>query len=133
MWQGKGLLHYLYSILIWIFNWTDLIERRYKWNKNWIKKSATNTPTNETDVLYKNKQRNKSYTQINYQSNQTNYCSKAMRQRKYFRTKNKNNLDIDSYVSCLTQQNCKDLMLCRHVNYIYNYISWNICIWGLKM
>ena len=36
-----------------------------------------------------------------------------MRQRKYFRTKNKNNLDIDSYVSCLTQQNCKDLMLCR--------------------
>ena len=32
-----------------------------------------------------------------------------MRQRKYFRTKNKNNLDIDSYVRCLTQQNCKSL------------------------
>ena len=25
----------------------------------------------------------------------------TMRQRKYFRTKNKNNLDIDSYVRCL--------------------------------
>ena len=53
--------------------------------------------------------KNVNYTQINYQSNQTNYCSKAMRQRKYFRTKNKNNLDIDSYVRCLTQQNCKGL------------------------
>ena len=30
--------------------------------------------------------------QINYQSNQTNCCSKAMRQRKYFRTKKKYNL-----------------------------------------
>ena len=32
-----------------------------------------------------------------------------MRQKKYFRTKNKNNLDIESYVSCLTQRNSKDL------------------------
>ena len=38
------------------------------------------------------KMKNVNYTQINYQSNQTNYCSKAMRQKKYFRTKNKNNL-----------------------------------------
>ena len=27
-----------------------------------------------------------------------------MRSRNYFRTKNKNNLDIDSYVRCLTQR-----------------------------
>ena len=57
--------------------------------------------------------KNKNYTQIKfihyYQSNQKNYCSKAMRQRKYFRTKNKNNLDKDSYVRCLTQLNCKSL------------------------
>ena len=59
--------------------------------------------------LQKKKQRNKNYTQINYQSNQASYCSKAMRQRKYFRTKNKSNLDIDSYVRCLTQWNCKSL------------------------
>ena len=32
-----------------------------------------------------------------------------MRQRKYFRTKNKINLDRDSYVRCLTQRNCKGL------------------------
>ena len=32
-----------------------------------------------------------------------------MRQRKYFRTKNKNNFDKESYVRCLTQRNCKDL------------------------
>ena len=44
------------------------------------------------------KMKNVNYTQINYQSNQTNYCSKAMRQRKYFRTMNKNNLDLGSYV-----------------------------------
>ena len=44
-------------------------------------------------------QKNKNYTQINYHSNQTNYCSKAMWQRNYFTTKNKNNLDIDSYVT----------------------------------
>ena len=28
---------------------------------------------------------------------------------KYFRTNKKNNLDIDSYVRCLTQRNCKGL------------------------
>ena len=49
------------------------------------------------------------YTQINYQTYQTNDCSKAMRQRKYFRSKNKNYLDIDSYMKCLTQRNCKRL------------------------
>ena len=32
-----------------------------------------------------------------------------MRQRKYFRTNIRNNLDIDSYVRCLTQQDCKGL------------------------
>ena len=32
-----------------------------------------------------------------------------MRQRKYFTTKNKNNLDIESFVRCLMQQNCKGL------------------------
>ena len=32
-----------------------------------------------------------------------------MRQRKYFRTNIRNNLDIDSYVKCLTQQDCKGL------------------------
>ena len=30
-----------------------------------------------------------------------------MKQRKYFRTKNKNNLDMYSYVRCLAQLNCK--------------------------
>ena len=33
----------------------------------------------------------------------------TMRQRKYFRTNIRNNLDIDSYVRCLTQQDCKGL------------------------
>ena len=46
---------------------------------------------------------------MNYQSSQTNYCSKAMRQKKYFRAKNKNDLDVDSYVRFLTQRNCKGL------------------------
>ena len=32
-----------------------------------------------------------------------------MRQRSYFRTKDKNNLGIGSYVRCLTQRNCKGL------------------------
>ena len=32
-----------------------------------------------------------------------------MTQRKYSKTKNKNNLDIVSYVRCLTQRNCKGL------------------------
>ena len=30
-----------------------------------------------------------------------------MRQRKYFRTKNKSNLDIDSYVRCLHNETIK--------------------------
>ena len=62
--------------------------------------------------------KNWNYTQINYQSNQKNYCSKAMRQRKHFWTKNKNNLDIDSYVRCLMQQNCKSLKVML-ILYIY--------------
>ena len=67
--------------------------------------------TNEWNIFFTKieTQKNKNYTQINYQSNQTNYCSKAIRQRKYFRAKNKNNLDIDSYVRCQMQQNCKGL------------------------
>ena len=36
-----------------------------------------------------------------------------MSQRKYFRTKNKNNLDIDSYMRCLMQQNCKGLKVMK--------------------
>ena len=32
-----------------------------------------------------------------------------MRQKKYFRNKNKTNLDVDSYIRCLTQRNCKGL------------------------
>ena len=39
-----------------------------------------------------------------------------MRQRKYFRTK-KNNLDTDSYVRCLTQQNCKGSKLVSTIFY----------------
>ena len=65
---------------------------------------------NGTVVLYKNRNIKEHELYLkNYQSNQANYCSKAMRQRNYFRTKNKNNLDTDSYVRCLTQQNCKGL------------------------
>ena len=33
----------------------------------------------------------------------------VMKQRTYFRIKNKNNLDIDCYVRCLTQRNCNSL------------------------
>ena len=32
-----------------------------------------------------------------------------MKQRKNFRTKNKNDIDIDSYVKYLAQRNCKGL------------------------
>ena len=40
-----SLLRYWYSILIWIFDWIDSIERRYKIKeKKWIKKRAKNTP-----------------------------------------------------------------------------------------
>ena len=41
-----------------------------------------------------------------YRNRRTTKLLWAMRQRKYFRTKNKNNLDIDR---CLTQRNCKGL------------------------
>ena len=44
-----------------------------------------------------------------YRNRRTTKLLWAMRQRKYFRTKNKNNLDIYSYVRCLTQRNCKGL------------------------
>ena len=45
-----------------------------------------------------------------------------MRRIKYFGTKNKNNLDKNSYVRCLTQRNCKGLKVNgeqgKHVNYV---------------
>ena len=44
-----------------------------------------------------------------YRNRRTTKLLWAMRQRKYFRTKNKNNLEIDSYVRCLTQRNFKGL------------------------
>ena len=44
-----------------------------------------------------------------YRNKRTTKLLWAMRQRKYFRTKNKNNLDIDSYLGCLTQWNWKGL------------------------
>ena len=44
-----------------------------------------------------------------YRNTQTTKLLWAMRQRSYFRTKDKNNLGIGSYVRCLTQRNCKGL------------------------
>ena len=76
-----------------------------------MNKRAKNRSMNETDALYKNWniKEQKLYTNINYQNNKTNYCSKAMRRRKYFRTSSKNNLDTVSYMRCLMLQNCKGL------------------------
>ena len=51
-----------------------------------------------------------------YSNRRTTKLIWAMRQRKYFRTK-KNNLDTDSYVRCLTQQNCKGLKLVSTIFY----------------
>ena len=42
-----------------------------------------------------------------YRNRRTTKLLLAMRQIKYFTTKNKNNLDIESFVRCLMQQNCK--------------------------
>ena len=44
-----------------------------------------------------------------YRNRRTTRLLWAMRQIKYFGTKNKNNLDKNSYVRCLTQRNCKGL------------------------
>ena len=44
-----------------------------------------------------------------YRNRRATKLLSAMRQKKYFRTKNKINLDIDSYVRCLMQWNCKGL------------------------
>ena len=51
---------------------------------------------NEKLILYTNKLSNKGL----FQSNEA---------KKVFQSKNKNNLDIDSYMKFLTQQNCKRL------------------------
>ena len=58
---------------------------------------------NEKLILYKNKLSNKRL----FQSNEA---------KKVFQSKNKNNLDIDSYMKFLTQQNCKRLKVMKHVN-----------------
>ena len=71
--------------------------------KNW-KKLLGEKPKNEwsSNVIEKRsvpKCRNRGTTKLLW----------AVRQRKYFRAKNKNNLDTESYVRSLTQQNCKSL------------------------
>ena len=50
-----------------------------------------------------------------------------MRQRKYFRTKNKNNLDINSYVRCLTQQNCKGFRVMLTKTFIITSVETYVC------
>ena len=71
--------------------------------KNW-KKVLVKTPKDEWSSHVTGKR-----SVSKYRNRRTTKLLWAMRQRKYFRTKNKNNLDIDSYVRCLTQQNCKGL------------------------
>ena len=48
-----------------------------------------------------------------YRNRRTTKLLWAMRQRKYFRTNIRNNLDIDSYVRCLKQQDCKGLKVMK--------------------
>ena len=70
------------------FEWFRLIHVKERKMKNWTKILAK-----------KQKDGNRRATKLLW----------AMRQRKYFRTRNKNNLDIDTYLRCLTQRNCKSL------------------------
>ena len=44
-----------------------------------------------------------------YRNRRTTKLLGAMRQKRHFRTKKENNLDIEIYVRCLTQRNCEGL------------------------
>ena len=85
-----GFYFYLLSIYV--------KERKMKnWKKVLAKKPKDDWSSHVTGNRYVSKYRNRRATKLLW----------AMRQRKYFGTKNKNNLDLDSYVWCRTQRNCK--------------------------
>ena len=69
------------------------------WKKVLAKKAKDESSSHVTGKRSVSKYRNRRITKLLW----------AMRQRKYFRTKDKNNLDKDSYMRCLTQWNCEGL------------------------
>ena len=85
------------------FEWFRLIHVKERKMKNWtkilVKKQKDQWKSPVTGKRSVSKCSNRRTTKLLW----------AMRQRKYFRTRNKNNLDIDTYLRCLTQRNCKSL------------------------
>ena len=100
IWSSNDLCSFRFFLWLLLIPFVHVKERRMKnWKKVLAKKPKDEWGSHVTGKRSVSKYRNRRTTKLLW----------AMGQRKYFRTNNKNNLDIDSYVRCLTQRNYKGL------------------------